>query len=456
MNVIKLAGKSIIGKKVQSIMTFIIVLFLFLAEITGLLLESAVAASREDTLRQLGVSIAISPKKTQKELPYQQVIDSQMIKSLMTKEHITGVYSINSCICNPLNFSNVKEFTGVNPATQNENADSPIWGTIEEAREYIWLVGDIDMRSNENFYKKHNWLLEGRFPDEQNQGAVISEQLAEKNNLKIGDVISVQGISYDGPIEKADLEIIGIYQTKLGFEIMEGNYMGEAAFAYNPCNAIYTDRKTVTALNSVGLSTLSIWVDSPMNLENVIEQIEDDKIWEDFYVTDTTSYRYDEYAWQLETTNKTAKNISQLTLVFGNLILFILLTFWGNSYFYDVALYVLLGYRKGKIFIIQLTQAIFITLTAAIVALVLSIGVSNVLNNVIKIDFVSIYSNNMVMSFATGANDIVQNFQVSLRPDVIYGLLLTLIVISITATLLPLMVTVRIKPCDIVAANKRG
>ncbi len=459
MGILKTVFIGIKGKKTQSIITFIVVLIILLFEITGLLIHSASQAAQQDVYKQIGVSIAITPKyqKTsdgQLQKVNERIINDKMIQNLISKEHVLGYDSYLECYNTPINFENTKIYTGIDPSTQNSKADISL-KEIEEKRDQVVVAGGINIKYNNRFYKSQNILTEGEYPNQNKQGAIISEQLAKANNLKIGDTLSVESNDNHNTVK---LNIIGTYHTNLKFEVLPTNYMGEEIFRASPYNIIYTTYDTVNSLMSekTPLSTLTVWVDSPTNTQSVMDSIMADDLWKNYQVFSITNIIYKEFAGQLETINTMSDNLIVFSIIFGAIILIITMTFFGNSYMYENGLYMVLGKRKGRIVSIQLLQVLFIAIAALLVSLTISPVISAILNSAININYVSANSDAMVSCFDNGELTIKQNFHVYITPAVFIGMALASILVAAVFAIIPFLTILRLKPREILAGNKKG
>jgi len=438
MSILKNVFITLWGKRVQTVLIFFIILVIVLFELTGLLIHSASKAAEGDTYRQIGVSIAINLKDGKN-----QTIDKNMLSHLISKEHVVGYDSYLECYCTPGNFHNVKIYTGLNPATQNEKADDP-FSEIEKERDQIALAGGINVKFNDRFYKNQNELIQGHYPDQDNRGALVTQELAQANHLKIGDTLSVKGV---GTNNSTDLKILGIYKTNLKMEVLDTNFMGEEVFRASPYNTIYTNYDILDALwnNDCPVTGLTVWIDSPQNIQTVMSDLSVDSMWSNFDIFNLTSLVYNEYAYQLEATNKFSEYVILLSLLFGAIILIIAMTFFANSYMYETGLYTILGMKKSLILYIQVLQSFFIAMMALLVSF-----------SIIKIKYISVNSAAAVSCYDNGESDIKQNFHVSLTPEVCLYMTITLLILTVVATVIPMLVILHLKPREILAANEKG
>ncbi len=453
MGILRNAFIGVIGKKTQTLIIFVIILLILLFEIIGLLIHSAFYAAEQDTYRQIGVSIEIT-KNTNEQNDGQAIITPEMMKNLLNKKHVVGFDSTLETYQTPVNFKNTKLYSGINPATQNDNA-SLLLDEIKRKKDQISLSGGINTKYNNRFYKNQNVLVEGIFPDQNHEGAIISEQLFRENNLEIGEIISLKNDNLDITV---NIEIIGVYRTNLSFEILENNLFGEGVFCSSPYNTIYTNYDTVNSLlgNTNPLINLTVWVDAPQNIQILMDEINEDRTWDGFTVYNLTGLIYNDYAQQLVAMGKMSNQLINLSLLLGGIILIIVMTFFANSYMYEIALYNELGMKLSRILLIQFIQAFMIVFAAMKVSLLLSPLIIYILNYVIKVNYIYILSDATLYSYYTGDMDIQNNFYVSMTPDIFIGIGVVVCVLTVISVVIPFLAVKCIKPRDILIGKMKG
>ena len=98
----------------------------------------------------------------------------------------------------------------------------------------VALVGNLDMTMDDNVLGGNVTIKEGRMTTaEDSNVCVISEELAEKNHLEVGDSLRFCPVKEEEPVQEA--VIVGIYQVK---ERMEPYMSGDT---YRSENVIFTD-----------------------------------------------------------------------------------------------------------------------------------------------------------------------------------------------------------------------
>lgn len=453
MGILRITRIGISGKKAHSLIIFMIALLILIFEVTGLLIHVATKLAEEDVYKQIGLHVKIVPNDEIQN--YNEVIiTDNMISNLRQMNHVIGCDSYLESFCTPENFNNVKIYKGINPTTQNDQASIPL-EEILVSKDQISLMGGLNIKYNESFYKGQNVLINGHFPDQSNEGAIISEQLADANHFKIGDFVTVK---CDGTQKETDIEIIGIYQTNLNFEVLETNLLGEEIFHSSPYNIVYTNYSTVNRLenNTCPLIYLNVWIDSPQYVQAVINEIANSEAWQSFKVYNISGIVFNQYAQQLITTGNMSKSLIVLSLLFGGFILIIAMTFFADAYMYETGLYIVLGLKRYKILLVHFLQVLMILITSFLVSVALSPIIGSILNNVLKVDYTSMLNDSTIYSYYTGAMDLQHNFQVAVTPKILIGMVTALVILAVISALIPFLATMRIKPKDILAGKKKG
>ena len=234
--------------------------------------------------------------------------------------------------------------------------------------------------------------------------------------------------------------------------------MGEEVFRASPYNTIYTNYDILNALwnNDCPVTGLTVWIDSPQNIQTVMSDLSVDSMWSNFDIFNLTSLVYNEYAYQLEATNKFSEYVILFSLLFGAIILIIAMTFFANSYMYETGLYTILGMKKSRILYIQSLQSFFIAMMALLVSFALSPFIILILNSVIKIKYISVNSAAAVSCYDKGELDIKQNFHVLLTPEVCLYMTVTLLILTVVATVIPVLAILHLKPRRILTASEKG
>lgn len=201
---------------------------------------------------------------------------------------------------------------------------------------------------NRNFTSGILTLTEGRHITAEDQHiALVSRELAEENELNIGDELS-----FKDPM--ATVKIIGIYESDASMEF--------------DTDTIFVDHNTYWTLTENEAGTYSgrvdFFVTDPARLETVMEQIKQDvpPQWED-YTLQTDTAEYDSIAYQLSTIGRLTALLIVSAITVSIIVFFLILAMRIRSRVHEVGVLLAVGVAKGHII------AQFLIETAAILIL---------------------------------------------------------------------------------------
>ena len=187
---------------------------------------------------------------------------------------------------------------------------------------------------NRNFTSGILTLTEGQHITQGDQHvALVSRELAEENELRIGSELSFKDPS-------ATVKIIGIYESDASMEF--------------DADTIFTDHSTYWALTESEAGTYSGQVDffvtDPARLETVMEQIKQDAPlqWED-YTLQTDTAEYDAIAYQLSTIGRLTTLLIVSAITVSIIVLFLILAMRIRGRVHEVGVLLAVGVAKRHI-----------------------------------------------------------------------------------------------------------
>lgn len=153
-------------------------------------------------------------------------------------------------------------------------------------------------------------LAEGRhITQEDRHVALVSQELADENELQIGSELSFKDPA-------ATVEIIGIYESDPSMEF--------------DADTIFTDHNSLWALTESEAGTYSgradFFVTDPARLKTVMEQVKQDAPlqWEDYTLQADTA-EYDAIAYQLSTIGRLTTLLIVSAMIVSIVVLFLIL-----------------------------------------------------------------------------------------------------------------------------------
>ena len=363
MNFISRAWLYIIRKKGKSILLFIILLVMATFVLTALALGNASNAAQMELRKSLGGSFLIGFDYTENN-PYLKVesvdggtlvYSTQQISPELV-EQVRSIDGVNYC-------SATTESLAVLPSLDLFAGNIPI---EEEFRNSSKILGTWKSEELSRFTSGQLALTEGRhiMPGDKNKG-LISKDLADKNGLKIGDVIQTD--------KGVEIEIVGLFVPK---EI-EG--INDQVTTYDKIqNLIISDLATRIANENSpatqGFNELTVPVADPQNMENIITKVKEIKgvDWKGFAIM-VDNEGYENAAFSLQQLSELVSTILIVVLIVSVVILSLILTLWSRTRVHETGILLSLGIRKLSI----LGQYIAEVLIIAVLAFSLSYFSSN-------------------------------------------------------------------------------
>ena len=354
MNFISRAWLYIIRKKGKSILLFIILLVMATFVLTALAFGNASNAAQMELRKSLGGSFLIGFDYTENN-PYLKVenvdggtlvYSTQQISPELV-EQVRSINGVNYC-------SATTESLAVLPSLDLFAGNIPI---EEEFRNSSKILGTWKSEELSRFTSGQLALTEGRhiMPGDKNKG-LISKDLADKNSLKIGDVIQTD--------KGVEIEIVGLFVPK---EI-EG--INDQVTTYDKIqNLIISDLATLIANENSpatqGFNELTVSVDDPQNMENIISKVKEIKgvDWKGFAIM-VDNEDYENAASSLEQLSELVSTILMIALIVSIAILSLILTMWARTRIHETGVLLSVGISKLSILGQYIAEVLLIAIFA--------------------------------------------------------------------------------------------
>ena len=248
------------------------------------------------------------------------------------------------------------------------------------------IYGNTDSSLYSEFRSGSFSLVEGRhLVSEQDQGKVlISDELAKRNGLEIGDTfdVSVRAgfVSNENPLERwgepRTLEIIGIFHVN-GYQPV-GDYVSEADITYN---YIFTDLGTIKYLEHVSYQEgqehlpveryrhVTFFVGDTARLPDMLVQMKEleciNSPYYDISIDDTM------YKSTIDPLNTIRNLVAGLVLAAAAgcaVVLCVVFTMWVRSRRKEIAVYLSMGFRKTAVLGQFVLEAALVALLAGVLS----------------------------------------------------------------------------------------
>ena len=258
------------------------------------------------------------------------------------------------------------------------------------------------------------------------RGAVINANLANQNELKVGDTIELS--TENGT--KVSVQIIGIFMSAGN---AEKDQPSETTAVNRIENQIFIDNSTYKELfKEAEFEKICIYSKRPEKLDVLETSLQ--KIFGNDVELSTSDTLYQQMSAPLEQISKVANLMLVLTLVTGTVVVSLLLCMWMRTRQKEVAIFMSLGKTKSEIFLQTLLEAGSVFTLSVLGATAIGKLFSGVLQNVI-----------------TGSETVTENLKVVLQIQDIGMLFLlggAVILVALCCSILPIL---RANPKDILA-----
>ena len=366
MGTMKRAFLYVTRKRGKSSLLFFILLVMATFVLTGLSIERSSQTAQQNLRAALGgefemvVDLSESNPYAVRESDGEGNVDLYT-EYPITKEIIDTVMTVNG----------IESYDAATHTLVSVNLDI-FSGNVPMKAEFNNLVYArtvIDTENNSFFQSEKFKLIEGNhITGNESNVAVISKDLANKNDLKLGDTISLQSD------KSVDVKIIGIY------EILKPDSPFENIVTYEVAeNQIFINLYTLQNLfgdTPVGFDSVTFDVSDPAQLDNIISEVT--KIssidWRAFDVS-TNNDTYLEAAAPLQKVQTLITTMIIVIVLVSVIILSLVLTMWGRSRIYETGVFLSLGIAKSKIIGQYLTEVLMIAIFA--------FGVSYLTSNIV-------------------------------------------------------------------------
>lgn len=354
MNFMNRAWLYIVRKRGKSILLFVILLVMATFVLTALALGNASKAAQQELRQSLGGSFLIGFDYTENN-PYLKVesvdggtlvYSTQQISPELV-EQVRSIDGVNYCSATTESLAvllSLDLFAGNIPIEEEFRNSSKILGTWKSEELSRFTSGQLA-------------LTEGRhiMPGDKNKG-LISKDLADKNGLKIGDVIQTD--------KGVEIEIVGLFVPK---EI-EG--INDQVTTYDKIqNLIISDLATRIANENSpatqGFNELTVSVDDPQNMENIITKVKEIKgvDWKGFAIM-VDNEDYENAASSLEQLSELVSTILMIALIVSIAILSLILTMWARTRIHETGVLLSVGISKLSILGQYIAEVLLIAIFA--------------------------------------------------------------------------------------------
>ena len=355
MGTIKRAFLYVTRKKGKSILLFFILLIMSTFVLTGLSTQKASQEAQKNLREALGGEFYVSVELSESNPYFRRVDDGEGALDLytelpVTRDMINAIMEIGGiekydASAQTLVSTNLTIFPG----------NVPLKGELNN-KVYARTVAGTE--NNSFFQSGVMEMTEGKhITGNESNAAVISRDMADQNNLQIGDSISLQAD------EEAEVKIIGIY------EIRKPDPAFTSVVTYEKLeNQIFIDTSALQSLFGdmpVGFYEVAFSVYDPAQLDSIMSEVKGLSAidWRAFEVA-ADNQTYLDAAAPLQKLQALVSSIIWVIVLVSTVILSLILAMWGRSRIHETGVFLSLGIGKMRIIGQYLAEVLMIAVIA--------------------------------------------------------------------------------------------
>ncbi len=378
MSTWKRAFLYVIRKKVKTVLLFCVLLAMSTFILTGLSIYKATDDSTLSLRQSVGGSIRLElDESNEANWRYQQAAGGMMVEYVgtpITDKDIQKIISVDG----------VKAYNGIGDGDVYAKDFDFISGFSFGAEFDDSRLPSVTNSEYFNFFtRKAFQLIEGRHIKKDDDHVVlISSAIAEKNNLKLGDTITVQCCFDNGDYPDVKLKVVGIYE-----------YKGDT----NPYHTTSTDKRNRLIIDHKAMQEImqrdeiqydngvDFYVDDPREIDRIAKEIKNlDLDWDCFSLTVDNS-AYEAVAASLTSMQRLIVWLIVGCIVVSVSILILILSMWIKQRRYETGILLSIGITKGNIVFQYIVEVLLIAVVAFglsyFTSSLLSQGVSDLIFN---------------------------------------------------------------------------
>lgn len=474
MSIIKRAFLYAARKRGKTILLFAILLIMATFVLTGLSIWKASEAAQLNLRQSLGGKFDIyvdwenSPYVV-KEIIKDNEFDEETGKTSnsfliystvqLTPEEIAAINSVpgvkySSARYDVLaRFDNLSLFPGTVSVAENLQHRTKVFGVCGTETDELFTTGTLT-------------LTEGRHITSEDQSvAIISGDLAEKNELHIGDYITThiynpEDDDFTG--EEMRVQIIGLFTPNVTEQL------GETVTIFDKIqNRIFMDLQTSIKMNNdrinYGFSAVNVTIDDPQNMEQVVSAVKNLPAidWNAFTI-EIDNEVYEKAAAPLTTLNELVVTLLVVIIVVSAIILALILTLWTKTRIHEIGVFLSVGIWKSAVIGQYLTEVLLIAVFAFGLSYFTSNAIAGQIGNHLLEQSVQVEqednSGSTPSAVDVGADTLIQKplptengIQVSVEPDSLALFYLIGFAIIIVAVSISSVTVMRLNPREILS-----
>lgn len=385
MNFIKRAFHSMKVKKGRTALLTIVFATILVFILAGLTIQSASLKATENAKKSMGATVTLSTnmEKVMENMRSSSEdgerpdpgsfaitpVDGDTISLLAGLDNVSSYSVTSSTSVNAASFDAITSDSSEDEESTDEQQAGGRGGMqmpMGDSSGDISIVGTNDTKASSPFSEGTSEIIEGvgiTDADKDTNHAVIEKNLAEANDILVGDTIKVE----DSNEKSYKLEVVGIYESS---ETTDARAMQMASL--NPYNKIYT---SYTFANTVKGSDYEETADSavytltdPEKMDAFIAAAKKAGLDTDEYSLQTNDQVYQQMIEPLKNVESFAQKIVWLVAIAGTIILALIVIITIRERKYEIGVLLSLGEKRLKIVGQFFSELIIVLIMALIIA----------------------------------------------------------------------------------------
>lgn len=394
MLTLKYAFRNVSRSKGRSILIGVIIVIIAFSVCIGLCIRQSAADAKETALSELTITAQISPDREAAmekgrggQPPGEGTFDRDAMREAMgtalTLEELQkyaeaeSVQNFYYTLSASVNASGSLE--AYSTSTDSDDSQNGFRGGMEmpDSGDFT-ITGYSSDEAMTDFVDGTCTIEDGAVFEEGTSEAVciIASELAEYNNLQVGDSIKIASTEDEDDTYK--LKVVGIYansqaSAQAGGMGFMGGGMGKGGRGFtDPANYIYTSYNTLLAItekhDTISARLNGTYVVGDLeSYEAFSAEVKELGLSDEYTVSSTDLTMYEQSARPLENLAKFAGYFLIVILLIGAIILIVLNVFATRERKYEIGVLSAIGMKKAQVAKLFLTEILIITLAGVIV-----------------------------------------------------------------------------------------
>ena len=245
----------------------------------------------------------------------------------------------------------------------------------QEAKQALGAVFTQKTGQHLDFRSGSFQLVQGKQLSDKARGQIlIHQELAKKNNLKVGDSLTLSSFQMgETPAKEQTFKIVGIFSGK-----KQEKFTGMTSdLSENQVYLPYEDATKLLGLSQQEVTQVTFGVKDPEKIDALLKQVKSlDLDWQSLRVVEDRK-AFDQMKESSQTLEGLVRIMMIVLLVTGAGALSLLLSLWTRERIHEIGVLLAIGKSKGRIFRQFLLEVVLVSLLAVIPAFLIGRMISH-------------------------------------------------------------------------------